>query len=196
MLWTKTMLGTDFYHIIQWFLIYSILGWVVESIYMSICNRKLTNRGFVRGPICPIYGVGALSVYFLLQPVCDNIYLLYFSGCIVATLLEYVTALIMQKIFGEVWWDYTEKPFNYKGILCLESTVAWGFYTLGLFLFLHKGVEYIVQSYSYRTGVWVSSFVICIFAADFIRCLYIEKKDSLPFTFDDIKDEIRAFCGR
>ena len=64
MLWTKAVLGTDVYHIIQWFLIYSILGWVVESIYMSICNRRLTNRGFVKGPICPIYGVGALTVYF------------------------------------------------------------------------------------------------------------------------------------
>lgn len=98
MLWTKAVLGTDVYHIIQWFLIYSILGWVVESIYMSICNRKLTNRGFVRGPICPIYGVGALTVYFLLRPVDHNLYLLYLMGCIIPTLLEYGTALLMLKI--------------------------------------------------------------------------------------------------
>lgn len=100
MLWTKAVLGTDVYHIIQWFLIYSILGWVVESIYMSICNRKLTNRGFVRGPICPIYGVGALTVYFLLRPVDHNLYLLYLMGCIIPTLLEYGTALLMLLIFA------------------------------------------------------------------------------------------------
>ena len=69
------MLGIDLYHITQWFLAYSILGWVVESIYMSICNRRLTNRGFVRGPFCPIYGVGALSVFFLLRPFCHNLLL-------------------------------------------------------------------------------------------------------------------------
>ncbi len=98
----------------------------VESVYMSICNRKLTNRGFTHGPICPIYGFGALTVYFLLRPFAGNLVLLYIMGCIVPTLLEYLTAQVMLFIFGEVWW-YNEKPFNYKGILCLESTIAWAF---------------------------------------------------------------------
>ena len=166
MLWTKAVLGTDVYHIIQWFLIYSILGWVVESIYMSICNRRLTNRGFVKGPICPIYGVGALTVYFL--------------GCVIPTLLEYVTARLMLSIFGEVWWDYSEKPFNYKGILCLESTLAWGFYTLGLFLFLHRGVEWVVNRYSFQTGTWLGGIILLLFFLDFLHALYQKKKDSLP----------------
>ena len=191
MFWTKGMLGTDLYHIVQWFLIYSMLGWLVESIYMSVCNRKLTNRGFMRGPMCPIYGVGALTVYFLLRPVCHNIFLLYFSGALVATFLEYVTAKIMLRIFGEVWWDYSQKPFNYKGILCLESTIAWGFYTLGLFLFLHKGVEYIVNSYSFQTGTRVGSVLFLIFSVDFLHCLYLQKKDSLPITFEEIREGIR-----
>ena len=191
MFWTRGILGTDLYHIVQWFLIYSMLGWLVESIYMSVCNRKLTNRGFMLGPMCPIYGVGALTVYFLLRPVCHNIFLLYFSGALVATSLEYVTAKIMLRIFGEVWWDYSQKPFNYKGILCLESTIAWGFYTLGLFLFLHKGVEYIVNSYSFQTGTRLGSVLILIFSVDFLHCLYLQKKDSLPITFEEIREGIR-----
>lgn len=191
MFWTRGILGTDLYHIVQWFLIYSMLGWLVESIYMSVCNRKLTNRGFMRGPMCPIYGVGALTVYFLLRPVCHNIFLLYFSGALFATFLEYVTAKIMLRIFGEVWWDYSQKPFNYKGILCLESTIAWGFYTLGLFLFLHKGVEYIVNSYSFQTGTRLGSVLILIFSVDFLHCLYLQKKDSLPITFEEIREGIR-----
>lgn len=191
MFWTRGILGTDLYHIVQWFLIYSMLGWLVESIYMSVCNRKLTNRGFMREPMCPIYGVGALTVYFLLRPVCHNIFLLYFSGALVATFLEYVTAKIMLRIFGEVWWDYSQKPFNYKGILCLESTIAWGFYTLGLFLFLHKGVEYIVNSYSFQTGTRLGSVLILIFSVDFLHCLYLQKKDSLPITFEEIREGIR-----
>lgn len=191
MFWTRGILGTDLYHIIQWFLIYSMLGWLVESIYMSICNKKLTNRGFMRGPMCPIYGVGALTVYFLLQPVCHNIYLLYFMGCLIPTLLEFATAKLMICIFGEVWWDYSDKPFNYKGILCLESTIAWGFYTLGLFSFLHKGVEFIVSKYSYSTGIWMSSILLLVFAVDFGYALYEQKKDSLPDALDSIKKRIR-----
>lgn len=190
-MWTRNFFGIELYYIIQWFLIYSMLGWLVESIYMSVCNRKLTNRGFMRGPMCPIYGVGALTVYFLLRPVCHNIFLLYFSGALVATFLEYVTAKIMLRIFGEVWWDYSQKPFNYKGILCLESTIAWGFYTLGLFLFLHKGVEYIVNSYSFQTGTRLGSVLILIFSVDFLHCLYLQKKDSLPITFEEIREGIR-----
>lgn len=191
MFWTRGILGTDLYHIIQWFLIYSMLGWLVESIYMSICNKKLTNRGFMRGPMCPIYGVGALTVYFLLQPVCHNIYLLYFMGCLIPTLLEFATAKLMICIFGEVWWDYSDKPFNYKGILCLESTIAWGFYTLGLFSFLHKGVEFIVSKYSYSTGIWMSSILLLVFAVDFGYALYEQKKDSIPDALDSIKKRIR-----
>ena len=177
--WAKPMLGTDVYHIVQWFLIYSILGWIVESAYMSVCNRKLTNRGFVKGPFCPIYGVGALSVYFILQPVCHNVLLLYFLGCIFPTLLEYFTARLMLRVFGEVWWDYSEKPFNYKGILCLESTIAWGFYTVFLFWFIHRSVEHVVSSYSVEMGRRLGSLALLLFAADFLHSLYVRRRDRL-----------------
>ena len=97
----------------------------------------------------------------------------------------------MIRIFGEVWGDYSEKPFNYKGILCLESTIAWGFYTLGLFLFLHKGVEFIVSKYSYNTGIRISSILLLIFFIDFGYALYEQKKDSLPEAMESIKKRIR-----
>ena len=197
MFWTKGILGTDLYHIVQWFLIYSMLGWLVESIYMSVCNRKLTNRGFMRGPMCPIYGVGALTVYFLLQPVCHNIFLLYFSGALfVPTFLEYVTAKIMIRIFGEVWWDYSQKPFNYKGILCLESTIAWGFYTLGLFLFLHKGVEYIVNRYSFQTGTRLGSVLILIFSVDFATACIYKRRTACQLLLKKSEKASEEFCKR
>ena len=67
MWWNRIILGIDAYELLMWFLMYSMMGWLVESIYMSICNKKLTNRGFARGPFCPIYGVGALTAYFILH---------------------------------------------------------------------------------------------------------------------------------
>ena len=106
--------GTSVYNIVHWFIFYSFIGWLVESIYMSICERKIVNRGFMRGPFCPIYGVGALSVYFALKPFSENYVLLYFCGSFMATTLEYFTGKLMYKIFGSIWWDYNNKPFNSK----------------------------------------------------------------------------------
>lgn len=189
-MWTQQILGVDSYHIIQWFFAYSILGWCVESIYMSICSRKLVNRGFVKGPICPIYGFGALGVYFLLRPISDDYVLLYICGALTATAFEFLVGKAMQILFGEIWWDYRDKPFNYKGIVCLESTVAWGFYTLIMFGFLQRAVEYIVDSYSYQKGVVIGTVLILFFAADLGHSLYEAKKEDLPYTAGEIKDVI------
>ena len=87
-MWNATLFGIESYKMILWFLTYSILGWIVESIYMSICNRNLTNRGFAKGPICPIYGVGALTVFVILKPYSHNMLLLFLFGSILATTLE------------------------------------------------------------------------------------------------------------
>lgn len=191
-MWSREILGTDVYHIIHWFFLYSILGWMVESAYMSICNRKLTNRGFMKGPICPIYGKGALLVYFILNPVSNNYILLYFTGAILATVFEYITAKIMLFLFGSVWWDYEEKPFNYKGILCLESTVAWGFYTLFLFLFLHKIVETIVNTYPYRTGIIIGRILIFYYIMDFTISLCKAKYENRPKVLGHLYESIRG----
>lgn len=153
MWWNRMIFGFDSYHVILWFLTYSILGWVVESIYMSICNKKLTNRGFATGPFCPIYGVGALTVFFALRPYSNNGLLLFVLGSLLATTIEFLTAVIMKRVFGEIWWDYNEKPFNYKGVLCLESSIAWGFYTLFLFMFLQRLVEGVVSRIPIQAGL-------------------------------------------
>ena len=99
MWWDKVIFGMDSYQVVWWFLTYSILGWAVESLYMSFCNRKLTNRGFAKGPFCPIYGVGALTVYFLLRRYESNTLLLFIYGSVLATTLEFLTALLMLRIF-------------------------------------------------------------------------------------------------
>lgn len=126
MWWNRMIFGFDSYHVILWFLTYSILGWVVESIYMSICNKKLTNRGFATGPFCPIYGVGALTVFFALRPYSNNGLLLFVLGSLLATTIEFLTAVIMKRVFGEIWWDYNEKPFNYKGVFMFRKFNCMG----------------------------------------------------------------------
>lgn len=195
-MWEKAIWGADIYHIIHWFLIYSILGWIVESIYMSFCNKKWTNRGFIHGPICPIYGVGALTVYFILKPFSDDYILLYFCGTILATTIEFFTAILMQKVFGCVWWDYKDKPFNYKGILCLESSIAWGFYTVFLFLFLHRWVEKIVTWYPQKTGKIMAITLIVYYIVDFSVSMFgaidlNEKLKSLNSIVEEIQERLK-----
>ena len=197
MWWNRVIFGVGSYELVMWFLTYGMLGWLVESIYMSFCNKKLTNRGFGRGPFCPIYGVGALTVFFLLRPYSENRVLLFFMGSFFATILEYLTALLMQKVFGEVWWDYNEKPFNYKGIICLESSIAWGFYTLFLFMFLQNTVEGIVALIPLYVGRVAGSVLITVFCMDFLSSFYNVKKDDMlecvTGPIERIKENIRNF---
>jgi uncharacterized membrane protein len=191
-MWSRELLGTDVYHIIHWFFVYSILGWLVESIYMSFCNKKLTNRGFIRGPICPIYGIGALTVYFILKPFSENYIILYFCGTFLATILEYITAKLMIRVFGEVWWDYNDKPLNYKGILCLESTIAWGFYTVIMFGFLQKFVEAVVNGYPQVIGIRIGTIVIVYFMLDLTVSLLEAKLNSIPKSVSEWQETIKA----
>lgn len=195
-MWEKMILGNSVYHVVLWFLTYSILGWLVESLYMSLCNKKWTNRGFSRGPMCPIYGVGALTVYLILNPYSHNHFLLFFLGAILATAIEWITARIMERIFGGIWWDYTNKPFNYKGILCLESTLAWGLYTLILFAFLQGFVEKIVNAIPFHIGRLLGSFLILFYAVDFFVAFYKEKKEDMPAMVGQMKERFWNLMGR
>lgn len=193
-MWIHGILGADVWHLVAAFCIYSVLGWLVESVYMSMCNRRLTNRGFAKGPFCPIYGIGALAGYFLLRPFAGNPVLLYLTGAFTATVFEYLVGKVMLRLFGEVWWDYKEKPFNYQGIVCLESTIAWGFYALIIIGYLHKAVMDVAAWYTYGPGLWMLRAVIIIFMLDFLHQLLLalhinvmEERDRLMEKYEEFK---------
>ena len=185
MWWNRIIFGIDGYEVVMWFLTYSMMGWLVESIYMSFCNHKITNRGFAKGPFCPIYGFGALTVFFVLRPYSDNSILLFFLGSFLATTLEFLTALVMKRIFGEIWWDYHEKPFNYRGIICLESSIAWGFYTLFLFMFLQNIVAAFVAMIPVRAGRVNGNLILIGYIMDFSATIYRQKKENLQESMDE-----------
>lgn len=185
MWWNRIIFGIDGYEVVMWFLTYSMMGWLVESIYMSFCNHKITNRGFAKGPFCPIYGFGALTVFFILRQYSDNSILLFFLGSFLATTLEFLTALVMKRIFGEIWWDYHEKPFNYRGIICLESSIAWGFYTLFLFMFLQNIVAAFVAMIPVRVGRAIGNLILIGYIMDFSATIYRQKKENLQESMDE-----------
>lgn len=195
-MWTKELFGMDVYHLVAAFIIYSILGWTVESIYMSFCNRKLTNRGFAKSPFCPIYGFGAVLGYLILSPLKENIFILYIAGAMLATGFEFLVGKMMIGMFGELWWDYNEKPFNYKGIICLESTVAWGFYAVGIICFLHARVLDLIDLIPPVWGVRLILLIMTVVFIDYVFQLCIAFKIDVKQKRDWILEKCQAFKAR
>lgn len=108
------------------FFIYSFLGWLMESIKLSILSKKFINRGFLIGPYCPIYGCGVVLISILLQKYHNDIPATFFLSMLICGTLEYATSYIMEKIFKARWWDYSERKFNINGRICLETLIPFG----------------------------------------------------------------------
>lgn len=195
-MWTKEIFGTDVYHLVAAFVIYSMLGWLVESIYMSFCNKRLTNRGFAKSPFCPIYGFGAVFGYLILSPLKGQPVFLYIFGAALATTFEFLVGKCMIRLFGKLWWDYNEKPFNYKGIICLESTVAWGFYALGIVHFVHGGVQQLIDNFNYHMGLRVIHFILLIVTIDYIVQLLKAFNVDLKEKRTQFMDKYHSFIAR
>ncbi len=166
-MWEFEIFGVEFYYLINWLIIYSVIGWIWESCYMSVLERKPVNRGYVTGPVCTIYGVGAIVLYLSLRTVSDNYVVLFFCGAILATVLEYITAVLMETIFHTSWWDYTNQMLNYKGRICFSSTVAWGVAAILLFAVVHPFVNSIVALYPRSVGKILVIACGLIYAVDF-----------------------------
>ena len=166
-MWEIQIAGTDMYHIINWFYIYSFLGWLWESSYVSFKEKKLVNRGFVTGPVCTIYGFGAVIVYLILKPISGNIILLYLGGVIVPTILEYATAVLMETLFHTSWWDYSKNKYNFQGRICLGASLGWGAFSVILFYVFRPFVERIVALYSAATGELLVRIATMVYAVDF-----------------------------
>lgn len=167
-MWELMVNDVDMYHIISWLIIYSFLGWVWETSYVSFKAGKFINRGFVNGPVCTIYGFGAVFIYMALKPVSGNLAFLFVGGLIVATLLEYFTAVLMECIFHTSWWDYSDKKLNFQGRICLGASLGWGCASVIFFRILHPAVEDFVELYPRLVGEVAICCLTVLYAADFI----------------------------
>ena len=130
--------------VILYFIIYSFLGWCCETVYCSILQKKFVNRGFLYGPLCPIYGCGALLVLYLLRDVRASILPLFLSGMVVTTILEYLTSVLLEKLFHMKWWDYSAMPFNINGRVCLLNSCEFGALSVFVVMVLHPAVTRLV----------------------------------------------------
>ena len=123
---------SPFYIFILYFAIYSILGWGCEVIYCSLPAKRFINRGFLNGPYCPVYGIGALIVLYLLEPYKTSPFLVFLLGIFLTSLLEYITSYILEKTFHAHWWDYSKRKYNIYGRVCLLNSTLFGILSLGV----------------------------------------------------------------
>ena len=123
------MMNIDFseiYYLIFYFIVYSVGGWILESVYKSIGERKIVNSGFMYGPYCPIYGFGTLIMILALRKITQNIVLLFIVSFVVLSFWEYIVAILLEKIYHNTYWDYSKRKFNIKGRVCLLNSMYWG----------------------------------------------------------------------
>lgn len=161
---------------IFYFFFYSFIGWFFESCYCSLRPKKWVNRGFMRGPICPIYGTGALVILIALVPLrslTENLYIneavIFVAGMILCDAVEFMTSLIMEKLFNARWWDYSDKKFNIQGRICLTHTLYWGTCSCLFVFVLHPIIDiYLVGQVSETSRSILTYIFLTVFAFDLL----------------------------
>lgn len=147
-----------FFDLLTYFIIYSFLGWVMESIVRTISEKKLINTGFLHGPFCPIYGIGAIIMFLFLDNFENKPIILFFIAIIVLTFWEYIVGVMLEKMFKTKYWDYSEQKFNFQGRICLVNSICWG--VLGV-LFV-KYIHPFIQKMILQVDKQLLQYIVCI----------------------------------
>jgi len=158
----------DWTRLLLTFMAYGFLGWLMESTYVSLKSHHWVNRGFLKGPICPIYGVGALLILLILQPLAFSWPLVFWGGLLLCSSLEYVTGLGMEKLFGNRWWDYSDNRWNLHGRICLSVSLAWGALSLFLVYSLAPVVDFGLSRIPDRVAPWIALALAAGFVVDLV----------------------------
>ena len=149
------------------FFFYSAAGWLLESVYCSIGEKKIINRGFLTGPLCPIYGTAAIVMAVLIyNPFKDKPLLVFLLGIIFCDIVEYITSYVMEKLFAARWWDYTYEFMNLNGRICLKHSLYWGVISVVFVKTIHPAVERLYEKINGDYIYYVFAVVMIIFVID------------------------------
>lgn len=149
-----------------YFLLYAFLGWCAEVTFAAVREGRFVNRGFLNGPVCPIYGVGLVLVCCALKPLDNNIFLLYLGATLLTTALELVTGYLMEKLFRQRWWDYSGQKWNIGGYVCLSASLVWGAACVVIVRLMHPLVVGLVDLLPVQLGMPILIFLMMLLAAD------------------------------
>lgn len=150
------------------FIIYSFFGWCMEVVVALVSEKKLINRGFLIGPLCPIYGVGVVLINILLYRYMDDPVVLFVMAVLICSILEYFTGYMMEKLFKARWWDYSHKKFNVNGRICLDNLVAFGLLGLLVMYVLNPFFSKVLENFSPIALYVINIILLIIFIVDLI----------------------------
>ena len=185
------------------FFIFSAIGWTIESIYCSLGNKKLITRGFLYGPVCPIYGTGALVFEVLLTPLSEPIgkrwWLVVIVGMILADIVEYLTSYIMEKLFNARWWDYSENFLNLHGRICFKHTCYWGLFSFIFVYAVSPAYKYVIGFVPQHIRNIAVGVIIAVFLIDLVFTVkatmdihkLMKKIDSFKISLNEYGDILR-----
>lgn len=157
-----------FTNYLWFFIIYAFLGWWIEVAFHAVTKGKFVNRGFLNGPVCPIYGFGMIILLYFLSPLTDNFILLFVGSVILTSALEFVTGFILEKVFNDKWWDYADRPFNIKGYICLSFSIMWGLAAVFVINIVHPPISNFISFFDNKIGSILLILLTAYFIADFI----------------------------
>ena len=178
------------------FVFYSLIGWICETVFCSIANKKFINRGFLNGPFCPVYGVGAVIILNLPQRYQDDWVILFLFSVVATSIVEYITSFLLEKIFHLTLWDYSDKKWNINGRICLRNSVLFGILSLLLVYIIHPGIRHFFDLWPPVLRMVCGSVLCLYFVLDVIitaRSLFWihREAESRQMELDELK-KIRA----
>ncbi|MEQ8199925.1 MAG: putative ABC transporter permease [Syntrophomonadaceae bacterium] len=163
--------GLAFLNLAGYFVLYSFLGWIMETAYAAWDEGHFVNRGFLNGPFCPVYGFGMVSLVVAMQPFLDNLPLLFLGVVVLTSVLEYITGWFLELIFHHKWWDYSNRRFNVQGRICLRFSLYWGFGGILLLKVVHPRIEELVNRIPADIGTGLLAAAALYLTADLIHTL-------------------------
>ncbi len=161
----------NIFELITYFIIYSFFGWAMESIVRSVIERKLINTGFLKGPFCPIYGIGATIMFLFLDGFQNKPILLFSIAIIVLTVWEYIVGVLLETIFHTKYWDYSNKKFNFQGRICLTNSICWGILGVLFVKYIHPFVQQMMVKVDTNLLNYIVSILFVIFIVDTISSI-------------------------
>jgi len=173
------------FEILTYFIIYSFLGWVMESTVRTVCEKKLINTGFLHGPFCPIYGIGSIILFLFLGNLENNPILLFCIGIIVLTFWEYIVGVMLEKIFKTKYWDYSDQKFNFQGRICLVNSICWGALAVLMVKYIHPFIESLISKVDVTLLYYIISIISFVMLVDMI--ISIIKVKNIQSTLEQVE---------
>lgn len=179
--------------LIIYFLIYSFFGWILESVFKTILYKKPINSGFLYGPFCPIYGVGALIMFVTLTRFKNNYVFLFLFGFIVLSIWEYIVGWLLEKTFKTKYWDYSNNKFNIHGRVCLMNSMFWGILAVIFTMIIHPNIQHLVNLIDKNVLVYINVILFTCMVIDFMITIVNNYNISINFaTLNDLSKKIKV----